>query len=79
MQREFKNTVVSPLSMADAYNKFTHKNLSSPMHVSSPTKPCPTGEKSEKGQAYRNNSLEFSIICHMMLSSEWGHVCLFTW
>lgn len=39
MQREFKNTGVAPLSIVDAYNRCTHKNLSSPTHVSSPTKP----------------------------------------
>lgn len=65
MQRELKNTRASPLSIADVYNRCTHKNLSQvlPNHASH-------GEESDKGQAYRNNSLEYAIICHTVISSE---------
>lgn len=75
MQRELKNTGVSAFSVAEVYNRCTHKNLSQVL----PNRASP-GEESEKGQPYRNNSLEYSVICHTMISSEWSHACLFnTW
>lgn len=50
MQREFKNTGVAPLSIVDAYNRCTHKNLSSPTRLKSYQTTSPLGKNLKKAK-----------------------------
>lgn len=60
MQREFKNTGVSPLSVGDAYNRYTHKiYLAQCMSQVLPNHASP-GE----------DPLDYSNVCQTMISSE---------